>query len=197
MILAALSATFLLFAGVWVLLVIGTGIAAHARGRDAFGWALLAVLLTPFLALLLLIAFPAQPRGGTRACPQCAERVARIAIVCRYCGYDLPLYRPPIPRRVAIAIIFVAVVAIGMGINKFDESTTKPVRQEPTSQVVRQGPPTSQVVREIATPSPAQSPEEKRGRVTGYSSSSTPQVVTDISDQIAQPTPVPRPRPRP
>lgn len=35
--------------------------------------------------------------GSTRACPFCAETVKRDAVVCRYCGRDLPACAPPDP----------------------------------------------------------------------------------------------------
>jgi hypothetical protein len=185
MILAAVSATVLLFAGVWLVLVVATGFAAHARGRDAFGWALLALLISPFLALLLLIAFPSRPHGGTRTCPQCAEQVARRAVVCRYCGIDLPAYRPPIPRPVAIVIIIAALIGIGIVSEKF---TTQPTATSATS-TAKSERPTSMVVREI-DPAPAQ-PAQQSPTGLDYRSSYS------FADQPAERVPVPRPRPRP
>jgi hypothetical protein len=43
---------------VYLILAIVIGAAANARGRSAIIWFLMALLLTPVLAVLLLIAFP-------------------------------------------------------------------------------------------------------------------------------------------
>ena len=49
--------------GVWLSLACLVGGAAAARGRSGFGWALLAVLISPLFAILLLIAFPRLDAG--------------------------------------------------------------------------------------------------------------------------------------
>ena len=78
---------------------------AGEKGRNAFAWFVIAVLCSPALALIALAAVPAKDRrtrraddtegGGagedeSRVCPSCAETVKRAAVVCRYCGRDLP-----------------------------------------------------------------------------------------------------------
>lgn len=48
----------------WVALSIVVGYAARARGRSLPGWILLALALSPLVAILILIAFPAADGGG-------------------------------------------------------------------------------------------------------------------------------------
>jgi ABC-type sulfate transport system permease component len=45
---------------VYLIISIAVGSAAKARGRDGFGWFLLSLIVSPILALLLLIAFPVR-----------------------------------------------------------------------------------------------------------------------------------------
>lgn len=84
-----------LFAGVVAVL-------AARSGRSGTGWFLLAMLLSPLLAgvLLLLIANLAQPpirAAGAEAsvdeqrirCPQCRELVRWDARKCKHCGSPL------------------------------------------------------------------------------------------------------------
>jgi hypothetical protein len=86
---------------VWLGLAIVVGIAAAHRGRNGARWLLLAVLLTPLIAGLLVLALPDPDRErqqqeflkNSRKCPLCAELVRREAIVCKHCGRDLPPYR--------------------------------------------------------------------------------------------------------
>lgn len=71
------------------------GIAAGRRGRSFVGWTLLSMLITPILALLLLMllrdlsrhAAPDAPRPDTHVrCPECRELVLADARKCRHCG---------------------------------------------------------------------------------------------------------------
>jgi ABC-type transport system involved in cytochrome c biogenesis permease subunit len=43
---------------VWVVVSIIVGIAAGSRGRNGVGWFFVSILLSPVLALLLLLVFP-------------------------------------------------------------------------------------------------------------------------------------------
>ena len=84
----------------WLLTALMVARAAAGRGRSAIGWLLLAVLLAPPVAALMLLVLPDQAearrrlfagRGqrGLRLCPSCAEVVRAEARRCRYCGVDL------------------------------------------------------------------------------------------------------------
>jgi phosphotransferase system glucose/maltose/N-acetylglucosamine-specific IIC component len=44
----------------WIGIAIAVGSAANARGRSGGGWFLLALIFSPIIALLFLIAFPAR-----------------------------------------------------------------------------------------------------------------------------------------
>src|SRR5262245_48293221 len=63
------------------------------------------------LSLLVLIAFPERRyRWGSRACPQCAERVSREALICHYCRSDLPPMRSIKWNRPLIAVVVIILV---------------------------------------------------------------------------------------
>jgi hypothetical protein len=81
----------------WLAFAIIVGIAAKKRNRSGVGWFFLAVLISPLLAGLALVAVG---RGTTtlyamRKCPACAEYVQREARICKHCRSELP----PMPPR--------------------------------------------------------------------------------------------------
>ena len=67
--------------------------AASERGRSAVGWFFLALIITPVIGLLALIAFPRldnQPTLYTHViCPDCREFVLKKARKCKHCGCAL------------------------------------------------------------------------------------------------------------
>jgi hypothetical protein len=75
--------------GVWFVLAIATGFAAQSRGRDGVGWFLLAILISPPLALILLIAFPSRFVGPSKICQFCTSQVAEAALVCPHCHKEI------------------------------------------------------------------------------------------------------------
>jgi hypothetical protein len=82
----------------WLGLALVVGIAASHRGRNGFGWFLLACVISPLVAGLLVLVLPnaeierqkQEVLKNSRKCPFCAELVRREAIVCKHCGRDLP-----------------------------------------------------------------------------------------------------------
>lgn len=87
----------------WVVFAGLVGIAAASRGRSGFGWFLLSCIISPLIAILVLIAMPqlnanTPPAGpGLEAatpdthvrCPDCRELVRKDARKCRHCGTAL------------------------------------------------------------------------------------------------------------
>jgi|SRR6476646_5332803 hypothetical protein len=87
----------------WVIFAIVVAVAANSRGRDSVGWFILACLISPLLAAILLALMPSlhasvakrppfmalscgevrewqrqqESEGRTRQCPYCAVHQAR------------------------------------------------------------------------------------------------------------------------
>lgn len=87
----------------WLLFSIVVGVAASSRGRSGFGWFLLSVIISPVLALILVLVMPRRdqtavlraPSGEAISdkthvrCPDCKELIRADASKCRYCGAAL------------------------------------------------------------------------------------------------------------
>lgn len=82
----------------WLMFSALVGVFASKRGRSGFGWFLIALILSPLIAAILLALIPPniahiesrELRTGTsRKCPFCAELVRAEARVCKHCGRDL------------------------------------------------------------------------------------------------------------
>lgn len=83
----------------WLALSVIVGVAASNRARSGFLWWLLALVISPILAGLLLLAVgrgkssatgeaAATPDTHVR-CPDCRELVRRDARRCKHCGVGL------------------------------------------------------------------------------------------------------------
>lgn len=93
----------------WFGVSIAIGIWASNKGRNGFGWFVLAVLISPILAGLFLAASKdlsvrtpsadSIPSPSTHVtCPDCAEFVLKQARVCKHCGCKLiPVQEDPPP----------------------------------------------------------------------------------------------------
>ena len=74
---------------VWILIWLGLSLVigefAHRKGKSAAVWMVVAVLISPLIAFVILVS----ESSDSRTCPFCAERVKAAAKVCRYCRHSL------------------------------------------------------------------------------------------------------------
>lgn len=89
---ATTLSTILMLVAFWLVVAAIAAYVARLRGRSPADWALLTFFLTPlaFIVLLLLPDLKAEDerKAQEKVCPRCAERVQRLAKVCRYCGHE-------------------------------------------------------------------------------------------------------------
>jgi hypothetical protein len=97
--------------GLYGLLALAVALLASREfGRSAIGWFVLALILTPLAGLLLFMLPPRR-----RPCPFCAESIQPSAVVCRFCGRDVPPVIEggpclPTTTKAALLILVVAVL---------------------------------------------------------------------------------------
>lgn len=88
----------------WANLSAIAGYFAVTKGRNGAGWFLLALLISPLLAIIVIALLSdlkkeaseqaarsikaGQPK--TKPCPSCAEPVMVAALRCKHCGADIP-----------------------------------------------------------------------------------------------------------
>lgn len=80
----------------WLLFALVVGMVASSRGRSGFGWFILACLISPLLAGIILLVSAnrrmqaERPNPSTHIkCPDCKELILKDARVCRHCGCKL------------------------------------------------------------------------------------------------------------
>lgn len=102
-------------AGLWVLLAMAVGIlAAREFGRSGVRWFVLALVLTPLVGLLLFVLPPRR-----RACPYCAELIQPSAVVCRFCGREVPpAERTGLPRTTRVVLLLLILGVIAMAVSQ-------------------------------------------------------------------------------
>jgi len=96
------------FLFLWLGLSIVVWVGASSKGRFGFGWFLLAIIISPLIAGLLVLVLPSrrpqpvtivqasqgQPNNLKR-CPECAEVVQADARICRFCRHEFYPAQPP------------------------------------------------------------------------------------------------------
>lgn len=84
---------------IWIALCIVIAWGAEQKGLSGAGYFFLSLFLSPIVGLIGVALSPpniekierrALRSGNARRCPACAELVRRQAIICRFCGADLP-----------------------------------------------------------------------------------------------------------
>lgn len=76
----------------WFFGAVVAAVVAMGRGKSPWLYFVLALVLSPVLAFVLIFGLPAaSPDSKThRICPACRSHVVRAASKCRHCGSDMP-----------------------------------------------------------------------------------------------------------
>lgn len=82
------------FGLLWFGLALLVGVIAGKRGRGSGTWFVIAVLISPLLAGVLLAASKDVSESAISAkthrdCPACAEKILRAAVKCKHCGAEV------------------------------------------------------------------------------------------------------------
>jgi hypothetical protein len=92
----------ILLVGLWFLFAVVPAILAYQKGRNAVGWFVLALVISPLLALLFVAVLPnlyeRRERASRVPCPFCKELIKRDAVRCPHCRSDLAV-APPLTTR--------------------------------------------------------------------------------------------------
>lgn len=76
----------------WVALAVIVALVAANFGHSFWATLIAGVLLSPLVAVLLVLVFKPEQSKRVR-CPECAELVLQAANKCKHCGADLSSYR--------------------------------------------------------------------------------------------------------
>ncbi|CDS50804.1 hypothetical protein [Polaromonas sp. CG9_12] len=86
----------LIFLGFWLFLCVLVGMFAHRRGRFAFGWGLISLVLSPLVGWLIVLTLPNAIKpvlsgkvitdATHMRCWSCRELIQRNTRLCPHCG---------------------------------------------------------------------------------------------------------------